>query len=395
MSVERNHLQLLIKRMHEPRRFIQVVMGPRQTGKTTLVNQLLKKTHIPGMYESADAVPASSNLWLEQIWEAARIKMSRLSSGEFILVVDEIQKVQGWSEMVKKLWDEDTRNNLMLKVVLSGSSRLLLQTGLTESLAGRFETLYMEHWSLAEMQAAFGWNADQYAWFGGYPGSAGLIEDEYRWKQYVNTSLIETSISKDILMLTRIDKPALMKRMFELGCLYSGQILSFTKIQGELQDAGNTTTLSHYLQVLNSAGLLGGLEKYAADVIRKRSSSPKFQVHNNALLSAQHGDNFTFIVNKTADWGRVVESAIGAHLLNASISNGFSVYYWREHDQEVDFVLECKRKLLAVEVKSTDKGSLKGLSLFRSHYPVSKIMLVGKNGIPWQEFLTINPIELF
>ncbi len=393
--MERNHLQLLIKRMHEPRRFIQVIMGPRQTGKTTLVNQLLKKTHIPGMYASADAVPASSNLWLEQIWEAARIKMSRLSSREFILVVDEIQKVQGWSEMVKKLWDEDTRNNLMLKLVLSGSSRLLLQTGLTESLAGRFETLYMEHWSLAEMQAAFGWNADQYAWFGGYPGSAGLIEDEYRWKQYVNTSLIETSISKDILMLTRIDKPALMKRMFELGCLYSGQIVSFTKIQGELQDAGNTTTLSHYLQVLNSAGLLGGLEKYAADVIRKRSSSPKFQVHNNALLSAQHGDNFTMIVNKTADWGRVVESAIGAHLLNASISNGFSVYYWRERDQEVDFVLEWKRKLLAVEVKSADTGSLKGLSLFRSHYPVSKIMLVGKNGIPWQEFLTINPIELF
>jgi len=393
--MERHHLQLLMNRMNEPRRFIQVMMGPRQTGKTTLVNQLLKKISIPGIYESADAVPAGNVLWLEQIWEAARVKMNRLSSQEFILVVDEIQKIPGWSEMVKKLWDEDTRNDLKLKVVLSGSSRLLIQTGLTESLAGRFETIYTEHWSLPEMQTAFGWNTDQYVWFGGYPGSAGLIHDEERWKHYVNTSLIETSISKDILMLTRIDKPALLKSMFELGCLYSGQILSLTKIQGQLQDAGNTTTLSHYLQVLNSAGLLGGLEKYAADVIRKRSSSPKFQVHNNALLAAQHSDTFIKITQKATDWGRIVESAIGAHILNASISNGFSAYYWRERNQEVDFILEWRGKLLAIEVKSGDPGQLKGLTLFRNLYPHSKILLVGKTGLPWQEFLTINPIEMF
>jgi predicted AAA+ superfamily ATPase len=393
--MERHHLQLLASRIKEPRKFIQVIMGPRQTGKTTLVTQLLKKNTIPGIYESADAVPAGNNLWLEQIWETARAKMNRLSSEEFVLVVDEIQKIPGWSEMVKKLWDEDTINGLKLKVVLSGSSRLLLQTGLTESLAGRFETIYMEHWSFREMQSAFDWNADHFAWFGGYPGSAGLIHDEERWKHYVNTSLIETSISKDILMLTRIDKPALLKRMFELGCLYSGQILSFTKIQGQLQDAGNTTTLSHYLQVLNSAGLIGGLEKYAADVIRKRSSSPKFQVHNNALLAAQHSDTFSKITQNPAEWGRIVESSIGSHILNASISKDFSVYYWRERDQEVDFILERRGKVVTVEVKSNDSVSLKGLSLFRTHFPNSKIMLVGKNGLPWQEFLTIDPVELF
>jgi predicted AAA+ superfamily ATPase len=393
--MERYHLQLLAGRIKEPRQFIQVIMGPRQTGKTTLVTRLLKKTTIPGMYESADAVPAGNNLWLEQIWETARVKMNRLSSEEFILVVDEIQKIPGWSEMVKKLWDEDTMNGLKLKLILSGSSRLLLQTGLTESLAGRFETIYMEHWSLPEMQSAFGWNAYQFAWFGGYPGSAGLIHDEERWKHYVNTSLIETSISKDILMLTRIDKPALLKRMFELGCLYSGQILSFTKIQGQLQDAGNTTTLSHYLQVLNSAGLLGGLEKYAADVIRKRSSSPKFQVHNNALLTAQHSDTFSKITQNPAAWGRIVESSIGSHVLNASISRDFSAYYWRDRDQEVDFILERRGKVVAVEVKSNDSGTLKGLSLFRTHFPNTKIMMVGKNGLPWQEFLTIDPVELF
>jgi uncharacterized protein len=393
--MERHHLQLLLRRMNEPRRFIQVIMGPRQTGKTTLTIQLLKKTSIPGSYETADAVPAGNILWLEQKWEAARIQMKRLSTEEFILVVDEIQKIPGWSEMVKKLWDEDTRNNLNLKVLLSGSSRLLLQTGLTESLAGRFEAVYTEHWSLLEMQEAFGWNAEQFAWFGGYPGSAELIDDEERWKQYIHTSLIETSISKDILMLTRIDKPALLKRMFELGCLYSGQILSLTKIQGQLQDAGNTTTLSHYLQILNSAGLLGGFEKYAADTLRKRSSSPKFQVHNNALLASQHSDTFIQVSKDSMKWGRIVESAIGAHLLNASISNGFSMHYWRERDQEVDFILEWRGKLLAIEVKSNEVSSLKGLTLFRNYYPQSKILLVGKTGLPWQEFLTINPVELF
>lgn len=321
--------------------------------------------------------------------------MRKLEAREFILVVDEIQKIPDWSDLVKKLWDEDTRNDVHLKVLLSGSSRLLLQTGLSESLAGRFETIYTEHWSLTEMHSAFGWNAEQFAWYGGYPGSAGLIADEERWKHYVNTSLIETSISRDILMLTRIDKPALLKRMFELGCLYSGQILSLSKIQGQLQDAGNTTTLSHYLQVLHSAGLLGGLEKYAADVIRKRSSSPKFQVHNNALLTSQQTGTLETAVQQPAFWGRIVESAIGAHLLNASLSNGFSVFYWREREQEVDFVLEYKGNLLAVEVKTSDAGTLKGLTLFRKHYPLAKILLVGPTGLPWQEFLSINPVELF
>lgn len=393
--MERHHLQLLMNRLREPGRFIQVLMGPRQTGKTTLVNQLLSKIGIPGVYESADSISASNSLWLEKTWEAARVNMSRMAAREFILVVDEIQKIPNWSEMVKKLWDEDSLQNRNMKVILTGSSRLLLQSGLTESLAGRFESVYMEHWSFDEMKSAFGWNAEQYAWFGGYPGSASLIADENRWKQYINTSLIETSISRDILMLTRIDKPSLLRRMFELGCLYSGQILSFTKLQGQLQDAGNTTTLSHYLQILNSAGLLGGLEKYAADIIRKRSSSPKFQVHNNALLSAQHVDNFQDAYTDPKEWGRIVESAVGSHLLNASIYGGFSLYYWRDRDQEVDFIIESRGKLLALEVKSNEKVSLKGMELFRQHFPHSKIMLIGKGGIPWQEFLSIHPLELF
>ncbi len=393
--MERQHLQQLTNRMDEPRRFIQVVMGPRQVGKTTVASQLLKKTGIPSLYASADAVPAGNTLWLEGIWESARIKMKAESASEFILVIDEIQKIPGWSEMVKRLWDEDSLNKSGPRVVLLGSSRLLLQTGLTESLAGRFESMYMGHWSFSEMKSAFGWNADQYAWFGGYPGSAGLISDEERWKQYINTSLIETSISRDILLLTRVDKPALLKRLFELGCLYSGQILSFTKILGQIQEAGNTTTLSHYLELLNTAGLLGGIEKYASDIIRKRSSSPKFQVHNNALVTAQRQETLTDALGNPSLWGRIVESAIGAWLLNQSVSAGISLYYWRERDKEVDFVLEKQGRLVALEIKSNGSDHDKGLSAFLSHYPASRIVKIGKNTVSWQKFLTIDPLELF
>src|SRR5258708_14476496 len=330
---ERSHLQIIIKRITEPRRFIQGLIGPRQVGKTTLVNQLLDKCSIPAHFASADAISASNTAWLEQQWETARLKMDQEKVPEVLLVIDEIQKIGNWSETVKLVWDTDTRAKRNLKVILLGSSRLLLQQGRTESLAGRFETTYMGHWSFSEMQQAFGWDGDQYVWFGGYPGAAPLINEEPRWKAYVQQSLIETSISKDILMLTRIDKSALMKRLFELGCLYSGQILSYTKMIGQLQDAGNTTTLSHYLDLLNTAGLLAGVEKFSGNLIYKRSSSPKFQVHNTALIGAQKGELFKEIQVRPEEWGRMVESSIGAHLINYSLVEGFSVSYWRERNE--------------------------------------------------------------
>ncbi len=223
-----------------------------------------------------------------------------------MLIIDEIQKIGNWSEAVKREWS-DTAQRQSLKVVLLGSSRLLLQQGLTESLAGRFETLFIGHWSYREMKEAFDFTLDQYVWFGGYPGAATLINDEERWRRYITDSLIETSISKDILMLTRVDKPALMKRLFELGCGYSGQILSYTKILGQLQDAGNTTTLAHYLRLFNTAKLLGGLEKYSPEMVRRRASIPKFQVHNTALISAQQQHSFQEIAANPSRWGRWVE----------------------------------------------------------------------------------------
>jgi predicted AAA+ superfamily ATPase len=393
--IERAQLQVITKRVLEPRKFIQVLIGPRQVGKTTMASQMLRKINIPYVFESADAVSAVNAGWIEQLWEAARLKMKVQSTREFILVIDEIQKIPNWSETVKRMWDRDTINETGIKLVLLGSSRLLLHKGLTESLAGRFETMYLGHWSFGEMKEAFNWNADQYAWFGGYPGGAELIQDEDRWKNYINNSLIETSVSKDILMLTRVDKPALLKRLFELGCEYSGQILSFTKMQGQLQDAGNTTTLSHYLNLLDTAGLLAGIEKYAADIIRKRSSSPKFQVHNNALLSAQKNESFNEVIQKPAEWGHIIESSLGAHLINNSISQNYSVYYWRERNDEVDFVLERRGKVIAVEVKSNDSENKKGLEVFRKKFNPDKLYLISNRGLSWQEFLKINPTDLF
>lgn len=392
---ERPYLQILTNRINEPRRFIQVLMGPRQVGKTTLVTQLTKKLNTPHLFVSADAVPASDSSWLSAQWDAARIQMQQKESTEFLLIIDEIQKIANWSETVKLLWDTDTRTNTNLKVILLGSSRLLLQQGLTESLAGRFETSYMGHWSFAEMHQAFGWTSDEYVWYGGYPGSASLITDEERWKQYVVGSLIETSISKDILMLTRVDKPALMKRLFEIGCNYSGQILSYTKIMGQLLDAGNTTTLAHYLGLLETAGLLSGLEKFDSKLIRKRSSSPKFQVHNTALISAQRAETFQEVRSRPDAWGRIVESAIGAYLINRSYTAGFQVYYWREGNHEVDFVLEYRGKVIGIEVKSGQVQSTFGMQVFKKTQGPDRVLLVGDDSLSWQEFLQLDISTLF
>jgi predicted AAA+ superfamily ATPase len=395
MNYQRPQFQILETRINEPRKFIQVVMGPRQVGKTTLVTQLLAQTTIPNYFVTADAVPNSDTIWLRQQWETVRLKLKQSGAKEYLLVIDEIQKINNWSETIKLLWDEDTRTNCSVKLILLGSSRLLLQEGLTESLAGRFEISYLGHWSFQEMQKAFGWDVNQFVWFGGYPGSAELISDEERWKKYIADSLIETSISKDILMLTRVDKPALMRRLFELGCSYSGQISAYNKILGQLLDAGNTTTLSHYLHLLDTAGLLGGIEKFAGDKIRQRGSSPKFQVHNTALISAQRNETFSEILGQADQWGRLVESSIGAHLLNYSLTENFQVAYWRHGNHEIDFVIEKRGKVIGLEIKSGASQKAGGMATFAKQFNPDKMLLIGDSGLPWQEFLLMNPNDLF
>ncbi|MDD5569847.1 MAG: ATP-binding protein [Bacteroidales bacterium] len=395
MTFERQQIKTLEKRLKEKRRYIQVIMGPRQVGKTTMVTQLQKKIKSPQYFVSADGAIASAGFWIEQHWHIARNKFKQSGAANFVFVMDEIQKIENWSETVKLLWDEDTRNNRQIKVILLGSSRLLLQKGLTESLAGRFETTYLGHWSFSEMHKAFGWDENKFVWFGGYPGSAALIKDESRWKHYVSQSLVETSISKDILMLTRVDKPALMKRLFELGCLYSGQILSFTKILGQLQDSGNTVTLSHYLDLLDTAGLLAGIEKYASDKIRQRASSPKFLVHNTALISSQNAETYKEVHTKPEQWGRMVESAVGAHLLNHSHTDDYRIFYWRHRDNEIDFVLKKGNKIIGLEVKSGATQKLSGMNAFKKQFKPNKTFLIGTTGLSWREFLKMNPAELF
>lgn len=396
MDYNRPAYKLLKNRLEkEPRRFIQVIYGPRQVGKTTVIRQLLEQTGKLHHYAPADAVAVSDPIWISQQWEAARLKSSNSNNQPVILVIDEVQKVGNWSELVKREWDKDSGNNRPIYVVLLGSSRLLLQQGLTESLAGRYESIYMGHWSFSEMESAFGFSPEQYVWFGGYPGAADLIEDENRWKEYVRNSLIETTVSKDILMLTRVDKPALMKRLFEIGCSYSGQILSFNKILGQLHDAGNTTTLSHYLHLLDTAGLLAGLDKYSPNMIRKRASSPKFQVHNTSFISVLTHDLFQDVRANPSEWGRWVESCVGAHLLNSSINKEHNLMYWRHGNHEVDFVLQKGEQCIGIEIKSGAAKPTPGMQAFEKQFQPQKMLLVGDDGLPWQEFIKMDPVELF
>jgi len=393
--IRRNQLEIVKSRMNETRKFIQVLMGPRQVGKTTMMKQLTEEVETETISVSADGVINSNWLWIQQIWENARIQLKNALKNELILIIDEIQKLDNWSEIVKEQWDFDTKENNNIKVILLGSSRLMIQKGLTESLAGRFEVTYVGHWSFSEMEKAFGWNVNQYIYYGAYPGAASLIHEEERWKNYIKDSLIETSISKDILMLTRVDKPAVLKRLFEIGCLYSGQILAYTKLLGELQDAGNTTTLSHYLTLLSDSGLLGANEKYAGNVIRKRASKPKFQVFNNALLTAQDDLMYEKALSDSKIWGRLAESAIGAHLLNNAITNNYTVYYWREKNDEVDFILERKNTLIALEVKTGRRAENNGMRVFAQTFKPKKVLLVGTGGIGIETFLRMNPGDLF
>ena len=379
----------LVQRLREPRRFLQVVAGSRQVGKTTLVDQATKRCGLPSRYASADAPTLRGAPWVEQQWEAARSLADEAGGDGALLVLDEVQKVPGWSEAVKRLWDVDTRAGRRLKVVLLGSAPLLVERGLGESLAGRFEMVRLPHWSLAEMRAAFGWSLEQYLFYGGYPGAAPLVRQPDRWARYVRDSLIEPILSRDVLLLSRVDKPALLRRLLELACAYSGQILSYTKMLGQLQDAGNTTTLAHYLDLLAGAGLVTGLPKYAGGVARRRASSPKLQVFNTALITAQAGTTLGQARRDRTFWGRLVESAVGAHLANAAAAGDCAVHYWRDRNREVDFVLRTGRTVVAIEVKSgRAPETLPGMAAFSEAFRPARTLLVGGDGIDIDTFLT-------
>ncbi len=407
-TYQRKEVHTLLERLAEPPRFLIFVAGSRQVGKTTLVRDALaqygrERYHFipvdqPDEMRRPGFSPAESDTydqagrprdaaWLVSQWQRARTA-ARDSTNGHILVFDEIQKISRWSEAVKGLWDADRAEGLKLHVVLLGSSPLLMQKGMSESLAGRYELIRVTHWSFLEMVEAFDFDLDDYIYFGGYPGSAAYIRDEPRWRNYVNGSLIEPSIEKDILMMTRVDKPALLKQLFHLGCKYSGQLLSYTKMLGQLQDAGNTVTLAHYLDLLGNAGLIQGLQKYAGQQHRRRASVPKLNVLNTALMSAGSGYTKAEAKADRSYWGRLVESTIGAHLHNTGHPE-CQLYYWRDSPHEVDFVIERGKRLTAIEVKSGPaSGHAGGLDVFAESFGKCRKLLVGEGGIPIAEFLS-------
>ena len=406
MIFRREQYATLMQRLGERPRTLIFVSGPRQTGKTTLIRQVLADIDLDSRYvavDIADGPPSPADLafedtttlpgsprddqWLERVWKRARQQALQSERG-YVLALDEIQKIPNWSAVVKGLWDADRMEGLALHVVLAGSAPLLMQQGLTESLAGRFERIRLTHWSFSEMAAAFDFDLPAYLYFGGYPGAAVFVGQQERWREYITGALVEPNIERDVLALQRVDKPALLKQLFELAAEYSGQLLPYSKMLGQLQDAGNTTTLARYLTLLEQAGLVAGLQKYQGSAHRRRASPPKLNVLNTALMTALSDYTFQEAQADRTFWGRLVESAVGAHLLNTH-GGAMRVHYWRDRGNEVDFVLQKGQRLLGIEVKSSHSRRLKGLAMFQDAFKNARTMVAGPDGVPIDEFLSV------
>ena len=399
-EIERPALAAFAARLQEPRRFLQAVAGPRQVGKTTLVRQALALVsskqqgaalQIAQHSVSADNPGLVGSSWLSAQWEVARALAAQ--AGACILVLDEVQKLPHWTEEVKRLWDEDTRTGRDVRVVVLGSAPLLISSGLTESMAGRFEMTRLGHWRYQEMRDAFGFTLDQFIYYGGYPGAATLIDNPLRWAAYVRDALIETTISKDVLLMSPVQKPALLRRVFDLACRYSAQELSYQKMLGQFTDAGNTTTLAHYLHLLEGAGMVCGLQKYAGQAVRQRGSSPKLQVFNTAFMgsiAATEGFDLERLRANPELWGRITESAVGAELLARHLEHSSTqplIHYWRDAGNEVDYVVRNQGALFAIEVKSgANQGNTRGLDAFCKLNPGCRPLVLGTGGLALQEW---------
>ncbi len=389
MKFERHLLLTLREELSNPTPVIHVLIGPRQVGKTTIGLQIQESVEIPTIYATADSPVPLDSSWIETHWKRA-VTESNASRSPVILILDELQKVKGWSETLKILWDSRL-DGPEIRVLILGSSSLLMQEGLTESLAGRFFLHRCSHWSYSECKAAFGWNLEQWIFFGGYPGAASFINDEVSWKRYVTDSLIETVLARDVLQMSKIAKPVLLRHLFALAATLPAQCVSYTKMLGQLQDAGNTTTLAHYLKLLESAFLVSGLELFSRNKQRKRGSSPKLVLWNNALINALSTKTFDQTITDTAWWGRLVENAIGADLCNSLNSIEYTITYWRQGNYEVDYVIARGADIRAIEVKSGASKKLSGLARFQSQYPEAKSLIIGGPGIPLEEFFSTDP----
>jgi len=363
---------------------VHVLIGPRQVGKTTIARQIRESIDFPAIYASADSLVPLDAFWIEMQWRRAVSEGSALNL-PVLLILDEVQKVPGWSETFKLLWDGRT-NVPEIRVLILGSSSLLMQEGLTESLAGRFYLHRCQHWSCLECKSAFGWSLEQWLYFGGYPGATAFIHDESTWKRYVVDSLIETVLARDVLQMSRIAKPVLLRHLFALAATLHVQCISFTKMLGLLHDAGNTTTLAHYLKLLEAAFLVSGLELFSRNKTRRRGSSPKLVIWNNALINSLSTRTMEQAMGDAIWRGRLVENAVGANLCGNLNSIEYSVTYWREGNYEVDYVVARGRDIWAIEVKSGASGKTSGLARFLKAYPEAKALMIGGQGIPLDDF---------
>lgn len=384
MRYERPLKATLLTALSRPTPVIHVLIGPRQVGKTTIARQIRESIDFPTIYASADSPVPLDGAWIETQWRRTLAEGSA-SGTPVLLILDELQKVRGWSEILKLLWDNRSAHP-EVRLLILGSSALLMQEGLTESLAGRFFLHRCTHWGYSECHQAFGWNLEQWIYFGGYPGAASFTENETSWKRYITDSLIETVLARDVLQMSKVAKPVLLRHLFALAATLPAQSISYTKMLGQLHDAGNTTTLAHYLKLLESAFLASGLELFSQGLVRKRGSSPKLVLWNNALVNALSTRSFADSLADTIWWGRLVENAVGAQLCNNLNSVEYTVTYWREGNHEVDFVVARGRDIWAIEVKSGRSGKAAGLTGFRSRYPDARALLVGGPGIPLVEF---------
>ena len=394
---QREIVREVLRGLNRRKRLLHIISGPRQVGKTVAARQIAAKWSGKIVNASADAPLPPGPEWLRAQWGRATLAAGQRTAEDaaVLLILDEVQKIQGWSEVIKELWDDECLQPAGLEVLLLGSSSLLLQKGLSESLAGRFFLHRCPHWGYTEMAGAFSWSLDQWIYFGGYPGAAEMIEDEDIWAAYVTDSLIETVLARDVLQLQTVAKPALLRHLFLLACGAPAQILSYNKMLGQLHDAGNTTTLAHYLKLLEAAFLLSGLELFKRGRQKKRGSSPKLIVWNNALISAVGGSTMAESRDDFSWWGRMVENAVGAHLMNSLTGLPHTLYYWRERSVEVDFVIETPRRLWVLEVKSGRADKTPGLAKFCQRYPEAQPLIIGYGGMDLEEFFSTDPTTLF
>lgn len=394
---QRRHLNILKSRMAEPRRRMQIVMGPRQVGKSTLVGQFTEGISVPFDFFAADGVNRFDSSWIPNKWQQVRMRMDIHSEQEHILIIDEVQKIRGWSEQVKKEWDEDSRSHRNLKVILLGSSRLLLQKGLEESLEGRFETIKMGYWDWQEMHEAFGFSMDEYVYFGGFPGLAPDIQDEDRWRNLMEDSIISPILTRDILEIEEIRNPALLRQVFELACIESAKELSLTKMQGTM-NSGTVPTIKNYLDILNKSMIVQPLQNYSPSRVKEKQSVPKMQVFNNAFRNRFGTFSFDEARVDPAERGRLVESAVGAHLANRAMTDDYELFYWRnERRQECDYVLRKGQALVAIEVKSGSVDKTVGFEKFKEQFAdkVTAAFIVGPHALPLDDFFIMDLKSLF